>query len=266
MAKGQLDDLTGTQRGSIHVLCRAENTPHGDVCYYCRCDCGHEFIAYAGNLRRRKYQRCAKCRPCTKEANYASEVWHQKALSKLPGEQGLSKLFSIYKRNARTYNRTFNLTKEQFTEMTSKNCFYCGRPPYSIMHPDRTCRPDVREKGKYVYSGIDRVDSDFGYSLNNCLPCCKICNWLKRDMTQEEFFNHLLAVTKHLLQAGLVTEGGGMVVKKKEGFYVVSHEGKNLGGPYKAEEEAKKRLAAEFTGIKFDVLKKEIKDESDLGV
>lgn len=34
-----------------------------------------------------------------------------------------------------------------------------------------------------------------------------------------------------------------MIVKKPDGYHVVSEEGKNLGGPYKSVAEAKKRLA-----------------------
>ncbi len=34
-----------------------------------------------------------------------------------------------------------------------------------------------------------------------------------------------------------------MIVKRKDGYFVLSEKtGKNLGGPYKTEEEAKKRL------------------------
>ena len=33
-----------------------------------------------------------------------------------------------------------------------------------------------------------------------------------------------------------------MIVKKKDGYHVVSHEGKNLGGPYKSHGAAAKRL------------------------
>ena len=33
-----------------------------------------------------------------------------------------------------------------------------------------------------------------------------------------------------------------MIVKRKNGYYVVSKTGKNLGGPYKTREAAKKRL------------------------
>ena len=33
-----------------------------------------------------------------------------------------------------------------------------------------------------------------------------------------------------------------MIVKKKDGYYVMSEEGKSLGGPYHNEEQAKHRL------------------------
>lgn len=33
-----------------------------------------------------------------------------------------------------------------------------------------------------------------------------------------------------------------MIVKTKKGYYVKSHEGRNLGGPYKSIKAAKKRL------------------------
>jgi hypothetical protein len=33
-----------------------------------------------------------------------------------------------------------------------------------------------------------------------------------------------------------------MIVKRKDGYHVVSEKGRNLGGPYKTREAAKKRL------------------------
>lgn len=34
-----------------------------------------------------------------------------------------------------------------------------------------------------------------------------------------------------------------MIIKKKDGYHVMSEEGKNLGGPYTTREEAEKRLS-----------------------
>ena len=34
-----------------------------------------------------------------------------------------------------------------------------------------------------------------------------------------------------------------MIAKRKDGYYVVSHKGKNLGGPYRSRSAAKRRLS-----------------------
>ena len=30
-----------------------------------------------------------------------------------------------------------------------------------------------------------------GYIIENCVPCCKRCNWMKSDMNKEEFISHI---------------------------------------------------------------------------
>lgn len=50
---------------------------------------------------------------------------------------------------------------------------------------------------------------------------------------------HILAVG---LAATLAREEELMIVKVKEGYQVLSSKGRNLGGPYRTLEEAKKRL------------------------
>lgn len=38
-----------------------------------------------------------------------------------------------------------------------------------------------------LYSGIDRVDSSVGYEIGNIVPACKICNFAKSNLTQDDF-------------------------------------------------------------------------------
>ena len=108
---------------------------------------------------------------------------------KLPeGESAFNSLLDTYKRNARTRGLSFRLTKEQFRSITGEPCFYCKAGPSAIIE-----RP--RQNGIYVYNGIDRVDNTKGYSVSNCVPCCKICNWMKNDMDQKEFLTHVHKMT-----------------------------------------------------------------------
>ena len=43
----------------------------------------------------------------------------------------------------------------------------------------------------YVRNGIDRLNSDIGYKMNNVVPCCYNSNRAKMDMPVDEFLNYL---------------------------------------------------------------------------
>jgi hypothetical protein len=43
------------------------------------------------------------------------------------------------------------------------------------------------EKSIIKINGIDRADNALGYTVENSVSCCKICNIAKRDLTIEEF-------------------------------------------------------------------------------
>ena len=49
----------------------------------------------------------------------------------------------------------------------------------------------MTEEGKrhstYVSNGVDRVDSSLGYIEENCVPCCKFCNYAKRALPVDVF-------------------------------------------------------------------------------
>src|ERR1035438_8836999 len=91
-------------------------------------------------------------------------------------------LFADYKRHASARNLEFFLSKETFSELTKKTCFYCGSNPSAIKRPDAV-------GGSYVYNGVDRKDNARGYTEENCVPCCKICNFAKHELTTDDLLN-----------------------------------------------------------------------------
>ncbi len=105
----------------------------------------------------------------------------------------LNNLFSNYARKAKSVQRAFTLTKDQFHVLTQQTCFYCG------IAPNRTIsKPDIDDS--YTYNGIDRVNNDLGYTLDNCVTCCAECNKAKHTMTAQEFIALCNRVTKlHVL-------------------------------------------------------------------
>lgn len=111
------------------------------------------------------------------------------------GESGFNAVYGEYKRHAKQKSRDFLLTKEQFKDITSKSCSYCGAPPHTTMY---SRHKRMSEEGKlysqYIYTGIDRVDNSQGYTLDNCVPCCVICNRMKLTLSREDFINHITQI------------------------------------------------------------------------
>ena len=40
-------------------------------------------------------------------------------------------------------------------------------------------------------NSLDRIDSKIGYTLKNCVPCCKKCNTMKWDLSIQDFYSHI---------------------------------------------------------------------------
>lgn len=51
-------------------------------------------------------------------------------------------------------------------------------------------RADMHQE-KIAYNSIDRVDPTKGYIIDNCVPCCTTCNYMKRILQRDEFLDHV---------------------------------------------------------------------------
>lgn len=92
--------------------------------------------------------------------------------------------YNDYKRAAKDREYEFEISEEYFATMTtSKECFYCG------------CSPT-----KYEPLGIDRADNIKGYTVENCLPCCWICNKMKNTLSEEQFLKAVENIYKHKIK------------------------------------------------------------------
>ena len=72
----------------------------------------------------------------------------------------------------------------EFKDITSKHCHYCNSEPSNKLER-------LASNGAFVYSGIDRIDSNVGYIPNNIVPCCSTCNQMKMEMSRQEFLDHI---------------------------------------------------------------------------
>ena len=178
MANQRVKIEIGKKYGRLIVQEETTIGEQGHIRYICKCDCGNSIATTGSRLRDGLVQSCG----CLRKEHTKTMGKNRKGTSHLDdGQAGLNHLYNQYKHGAKRRDLEFNLTKEDVKELSIKNCCYCGQTPSQVINKES-------EKGKYIYNGIDRVDNKLGYSIDNCVPCCKICNRAKDVMTLDEFY------------------------------------------------------------------------------
>lgn len=46
-------------------------------------------------------------------------------------------------------------------------------------------------------NGIDRIDSNIGYTKENSVSCCKFCNFAKHTMSESDFYKWIRRVYEY---------------------------------------------------------------------
>lgn len=120
-------------------------------------------------------------------------------------ESVIHSLYCGYRSNAKTRGLEFNLSKEKFTIIIGKNCYYCGEPPKETGSSKLFNRTDTI----FLHNGIDRIDSSKTYDDDNIIPCCGICNRMKNKFSQDIFFDKIKKIyDKHLKECSTTIPKG----------------------------------------------------------
>lgn len=85
-----------------------------------------------------------------------------------------------------TYRDRILLKKKEFTIpiidyvnlLQNSICTYCGNKANSL----------------------DRINSKIGYTIENCVPCCKLCNTMKWDLSIQDFYSHIDKIHNYKLK------------------------------------------------------------------
>jgi len=180
-------DLSGQRFGLLVVTSYSHTKDGKHKAYYwnCACDCGNTTVVDGGSLRQ---SRTRSCGCLLGKWNKLSE-----------GESAFHSVVSAYKAGAKRRGLSFELTEDEFREISSQDCFYCGHMPSNIK------RPSLRSNsGHYKYNGIDRLDNRFGYIDGNVVPCCENCNKAKRTMPYDEFVDWISSAYFHMKMKGRI--------------------------------------------------------------
>lgn len=149
----------------------------GKINYFVKCDCGDFRWVRSDTLKKNKWG----CKSCAKElsrkkfgeAYVIGAAWHS-----LTG-------------NARARGLLVEITKEDFIKIAKQNCFYCGAEPKETSHANL---PEWSTPAKL--NGIDRIDNNIGYTIENSVSSCYICNRGKMNLSLQEFKEWILKLSK----------------------------------------------------------------------
>ena len=85
-----------------------------------------------------------------------------------------------HKRSAASKNLTLDFSAEEFKALTVNPCYYCG---------------DIEGKG---FNGIDRICCTIGYTKENSVSCCTLCNQMKASLSKSVFIKRVQHMASYL--------------------------------------------------------------------
>lgn len=172
-------DLTNQVFNRLTVI-KFSHTNKGKTYWEAYCTCGKVIIVRSDNLTTGETQSCG-CLQSERVKN--SNTKH--------GLCAAVAVYHAYKSNATKRNIPLSITFDEFYDITSKDCYFCGCKPKNTK--------TLRKSNIFIYNGIDRLNNMLGYTIENCVPCCKICNIAKQQLTEKDFYAWVSSVYNYQL-------------------------------------------------------------------
>lgn len=147
--------------------------------YKCLCKCGKEVITKRRSLLKNEIKSCG----CyTIEIN--KQAGYNKRIYKDEESRNYNHLYRRHLNQAKYRNLEFKLTREEHKILVSNDCHYCGSKPSNTLN-EKWMNTSLN------YSGIDRKYQNTGYTKDNCVSCCIICNKAKNTLDYDEFKSYI---------------------------------------------------------------------------
>lgn len=178
-------DLTGERFGRLVVISREGSKKKEKASWSTwkvRCDCGKEKVVIGSVLLRGDTQSCG--------------CLHKDVVSLPAGQAVYNSLLRGYIDNACRRNLKWGLTEKQFKVLISQPCHYCNSLPARVFRK--------RLIGSFCCNGVDRIDNSLGYTPDNVVAACRVCNRAKGTLTYAEYRAFLTRAGKFQLQLSTV--------------------------------------------------------------
>jgi len=162
--------------------------------YKCRCFCGKQIVVKGTSLKLTKYS-TRSCGCAAKDTNRVrlDEAIKNSDRAEVLFRHGYSAMLHRHKKRWTSQAIAF----VEYKEMASKPCVYCAHPGSNTIK-DRDGRGGFITDAVIKHNGIDRINSEYGYTIDNTQPVCGFCNTAKLDKSEIYFFQWVKRVYEHL--------------------------------------------------------------------
>lgn len=195
---GRIDKLNQKFGKLLVIECLVPSLGHNQNkggLWKCQCDCGNIIEIVGRNLNdgsdAKKSCGCLKLES-SKRNGYKNREYR---------EATINAQYSSHFHGATGRNLS-PLSRKDWESIVFKPCYYCGKIYKRNVNRTKSKNKNFSEEELLKYdveiNGIDRKDSNKDYNLDDCVPCCSMCNWMKMDYTMEEFIEKIKDITINL--------------------------------------------------------------------
>jgi hypothetical protein len=193
-------DWTGKKYGRFTFIELSDKRRGNGAMWVAQCECGTIKTVLPAPIARGDVKSCG----C---ANHESRVKNGKTTRKFHPIESSARI---------VWGTSYNdgdVSFADFMRLSQLACHYCNRAPFRTFNKADSLirkRKDTAVRKKYVseyqktegnftYNGLDRIDSRETHTIANVVPCCYFCNWMKSNLTQEEFIRHVDRIHYNML-------------------------------------------------------------------
>lgn len=182
------EPLIGRVFGELTIIAEAPRNPKcpANRQWSCRCSCGKIKVFSTSQVAHSKSGTCGHGGKGVNKAN--RDIVKELGIA-LDEATYIISFYGIYRVTAQKAGRTFELSLGQFFKLIKQDCSYCGIAPTKRVWSTRSLSALV--------NGVDRIDSEKGYTLDNTTTACAQCNIAKSDYTTTEFKAWLQRIVDH---------------------------------------------------------------------
>lgn len=158
--------------------------------WFCRCDCGNYKVVKSEELKNGGTKSCGCLLRETNSQNGRKMVMSNTKYH--PSETTARRVWRGRYKDG--------LSFEDFYKISQYNCYYCNGEPNNIQNSaknDEISSQYAKDNGDFTYNGLDRVDNSKIHIIDNVVPCCKWCNFSKRERSTQEFLDWLKRAYEH---------------------------------------------------------------------